>query len=152
MGLVATLKASGLLNSLVDIATKRAKTEKQAEGWIMAVMSIAVLLTTHSIVAILMVTEFTRKTGEQLGVNNIRRANLLSLIACIFPFILPYFIPVILMANMTNTGQDYQIPQVNPLDIGLHNFMSWGLLLMTILTFLTSWGRNKRKTKKQHER
>ena len=46
MGLVAGLKASGLMNTLVDFATARAKTEKQAEGWIVAVMSIAVLLTT----------------------------------------------------------------------------------------------------------
>ena len=145
MGLVATLKASGLLNLLVDIATDRANTQKQGEGWIAGIMSMAVLLTTHSIVAILMVTDFTKKTGEHLNVKSIRRANLLSLVACIFPFILPYFIPVILMANMTNTGQEYDIPHVNPLDIGLHNFMSWGLLLMTLITLLVGWGRTKRK-------
>ena len=145
MGLVATLKASGLLNKLVDIATDRAKTPKQGEAWIATVMSIAVLLTTHSIVAILMVTDFTKKTGERLGVSSIRRANLLSLIACIFPFLLPYFIPVILMANMTSTGQEYDIPQVSPVDIGLHNFMSWGLLLMTLITLLIGRRRIKRK-------
>lgn len=145
MGLVATLKASGLLARLVNIATDRAKTQKQGEGWIVAVMSLAVLLTTHSIVAILMVTDFTKKTGERLGLSTIRRANLLSLIACIFPFVLPYFIPVILMANMTNTGEAYDIPSVSPIDIGLHNFMSWGLLVMTMITFLTGWGRAKAK-------
>ncbi|MEM1338940.1 MAG: Na+/H+ antiporter NhaC family protein [Bacteroidota bacterium] len=145
MGLVATLEASGLLARLVNIATDRAKTQKQGEGWIVAVMTLAVLLTTHSIVAILMVTDFTKKTGERLGLSTIRRANLLSLIACIFPFVLPYFIPVILMANMTNTGEAYDIPSVSPIDIGLHNFMSWGLLVMTMITFLTGWGRAKAK-------
>lgn len=145
MGLVATLKASGLLNRLVDIATNRAKTQKQGEGWIATIMTIAVLLTTHSIVAILMVTDFTKKTGELLGVGNIRRANLLSLVACIFPFVLPYFIPVILMANMTNTGQEYNIPQLSPFDIGLHNFMSWGLLVMLLITLATGWGRPNTK-------
>ncbi len=143
MGLVAGLKASGLMNTLVDFATARAKTEKQAEGWIVAVMSIAVLLTTHSIVAILMVTDFTKKTGEALAVSKIRRANLLSLIACIFPFVLPYFIPVILMANMTNTGQEFGISPVSPIEIGLYNFMAWGLLLMTMVTLVSGWGRNK---------
>ena len=143
MGLVATLKASGIMNKLVDFAAARAKTEKDGEGWIMTVMSMAVLLTTHSIVAILMVTDFTKKTGAKLGVSKIRRANLLSLIACIFPFILPYFIPVILMANMTNTGQEYNIPQVSPLEVGLYNFMSWGLLIMALVTLLFGWGKSK---------
>ncbi|RRQ48096.1 hypothetical protein DZC72_10215 [Maribacter algicola] len=146
MGLVATLKASGLMNRLVDFATAQAKTEKHAEGWIVTVMSMAVLLTTHSIVAILMVADFTKKTGERLGVSKIRRANLLSLIACIFPFIIPYFIPVILMANMTKTGQEYDIPQVSPLEVGLFNFMSWGLLIMTVITLIFGWGKfNERK-------
>ena len=150
MGLVETLKASGLMNRLVDFAATRAKTEKHAEGWIATVMSMAVLLTTHSIVAILMVTDFTKKTGERLGVSKIRRANLLSLIACIFPFVLPYFIPVILMANMTNTGQEYDIPPVSPLDVGLYNFMSWGLLLMTLITLVFGWGKAK-KIKENNE-
>ena len=143
MGLVASLKASGIMDKLVAFAAARAKTEKHAESWIVTVMSMAVLLTTHSIVAILMVTDFTKKTGEQLGVSKIRRANLLSMVACIFPFLLPYFIPVILMANMTSTGQEFDIPPVSPLEIGLYNFMSWGLLLMALFTLIFGWGRNK---------
>lgn len=143
MGLVAPLKASGLMDSLVRFAASRAHTVRQGEGWIVAVMSGAVLLTTHSIVAILMVTDFTKKTGSQLGVSKIRRANLLSLIACVFPFVGPYFIPVILMANMTNTGQEFDIPSVSPLDVGLYNFMSWGLLLMALITLLSGWGRTQ---------
>jgi Na+/H+ antiporter NhaC len=149
MGLVATLKASGLLDRLVDLAAKRSSTNKQGEGWIAAVMSLAVLFTTHSIVAILMVTDFSKKTGERLGINSIRRANLLSLIACIFPFLLPYFIPVILMANVTNTGAEYGFAQVSPIAIGFNNFMSWGLLLVALITLLLGWGRAERKT--QHE-
>ncbi|MFD0799419.1 Na+/H+ antiporter NhaC family protein [Maribacter chungangensis] len=147
MGLVATLKASGLMDSLVDFAATRAITEKHAEGWIATVMSFAVLLTTHSIVAILMVTDFTKKTGERLGVSKIRRANLLSLVACIFPFVLPYFIPVILMANMTNTGTEFGIAAVSPIAVGVHNFMSWGLLLMALITLVFGWGKTKNNSK-----
>ena len=147
MGLVATLKASGLMTHLVDFAALRAKTKKQAESWIAGVMSAAVLLTTHSIVAILMVTDFSNKTGEKLGVAKIRRANLLSLMACIFPFILPYFIPVILMANMTASGKEFGIPQVGPLEVGLYNFMSWGLLLMALMTLFFGFGNNKNNDK-----
>lgn len=145
MGLVATLKASGIMTKLVDFAALRAKTKKHAEGWIASVMSVAVLLTTHSIVAILMVTDFSNKTGDKLKVPKIRRANLLSLVACVFPFLLPYFIPVILMSNMTNTGQEFGIPQVSPLDVGLYNFMSWGLLVIALLTIFFGFGKLKNK-------
>ena len=143
MGLVATLKASGLMDKLVDFASVRADTIAKGEGWIVGVMSGALLLTTHSIVAILMVTDFTKSTGQKLGVSKIRRSNLLSLIACVFPFVIPYFIPVILMANMTNTGQEFDIPSVSSLEVGLYNFMSWGLLLMTLITLLFGWGRTQ---------
>ncbi len=143
MGLVATLKASGIMTKLVDFAASHAKTKNHAEGWIAGVMSAAVLLTTHSIVAILMVTDFSNKTGDKFGVPRIRRANLLSLVACIFPFLLPYFIPVILMANMTNSGQEFGIPQVSPLQVGLYNFMSWGLLIIALMTIIFGFGKTK---------
>ncbi len=146
MGLVATLKASGLMTRLIDFAAARAKTEKHAELWISSIISMAVLLTTHSIVAILMVTDFTKTTGEKFGISKTRRANLLSLIACIFPFLLPYFIPVILMANMTNTGREFGIEQVSPIAIGMHNCMSWGLLLVALATVLFGIGRQKQLT------
>ncbi|MFT5737001.1 MAG: Na+/H+ antiporter NhaC [Maribacter sp.] len=114
-------------------------------------MSMAVLLTTPSIVPILLVTDFTKKPGEQLGVSTIRRANLLRLIACIFPFVLPYFIPVILMENMTNTGKEFGIPQVSPFEVGLYNFMSWDLLLMALITLLFGWGRTKLQNEEEED-
>ncbi|MGK0493996.1 MAG: Na+/H+ antiporter NhaC, partial [Maribacter sp.] len=69
MGLVATLKTSGLMDKLVDFAATRANTQKHAKGWVAGIMSMAVLLTTPSIVPILLVTDFTKKPGEQLGVS-----------------------------------------------------------------------------------
>ena len=70
----------------------------------------AVLLTTHSIVAILTVADFSNKTGAQMELSGKRRANLLSLVACVFPFLLPYFIPVILMASTTASGAEFGVP------------------------------------------
>ena len=144
MGLVATLKASGLVKKLVHFAEKHSHTKKQAEGWITGTVWAAVMLTTHSIVAILMVAEFTNKTGEKMGILPQRRANILSLVVCVFPFLLPYFIPVILMANTTNSGSDFGIPMVSPLDAGMYNFVAWSLLLMTILTVLFGYGKNSK--------
>ena len=67
MGLVATLKASGLIDQLVTFAERRSKTKRQAEGWIASTVGAAVLLTTHSIVAILMISEFAKKNGRTDG-------------------------------------------------------------------------------------
>ncbi|NJN40964.1 MAG: hypothetical protein HC811_00655 [Flammeovirgaceae bacterium] len=142
MGLVATLKASGLIMRLVMFAEKRSKTRQHAEYWISGAVGGAVLLTTHSIVAILMVAEFVNRTGERMGIHGQRRANLLSLVVCVFPFLLPYFIPVILMANTTQSGKEFGIEAVAPLQVGLYNFVSWALLIMVILV-LFGYGRNE---------
>ena len=144
MGLVGTLKASGLINHLVTFAADHSKTRKQAEAWISGSVGAAVLLTTHSIVAILTVAEFANNTGKKMGISSIRRANLLSLVCCVFPFILPYFIPVILMSNMTSSGSEFGIPKIAPLQVGLYNFVSWGLLAVLIIVVIFGWG-DKRK-------
>lgn len=143
MGLVATLKASGLINRLVQFAEGNSKTKGHAEAWIAGTVGGAVLLTTHSIVAILMVAEFANKTGERMGLRPIRRANILSLIVCVFPFLLPYFIPVILMANTTSSGQEFGIPSVAPLEAGLYNFVAWALMGVAIFVVGIGFGRTK---------
>lgn len=145
MGLVATLKASGLVEKLVRFAEKHSDTQKQAEGWIAGTVWAAVMLTTHSVVAILTVAEFAHKTGDKMEIAPQRRANIMSLVVCIFPFLLPYFIPVILMANTTNSGATFGIPAVSPLETGMYNFVAWGLLLMTILTLFFGYGRKRNK-------
>lgn len=143
MGMVATLKSSGLVDRLVAFASGRTHNARQAESWIAASAGSAVLLTTHSIVAILMVSEFARHTGEKMQVSAIRRANILSMVVCVFPFLLPYFIPVILMANTSNSGAEYGIAPVSTLEAGMYNFIAWGLLLMVLLTIAAAYGRKQ---------
>ncbi|WP_273567401.1 hypothetical protein [Maribacter halichondriae] len=71
------------------------------------------------------------------------------MIACVFPFLLPYFIPVILMANMTSTGKEFGIPQVSPFEVGLYNFTSWGLLLAVLITVI--FGVDSTKEKQEND-
>ena len=141
MGLVATLKAGGVVERLVRYAEQRSHSVGQAEAWIGGAVGAAVLLTTHSIVAILTVAEFANRTGERTGLSPRRRANLLSLVVCAFPFLLPYFIPVILMANTTVAGRDFGLPTVSPLEAGLYNFVAWGLLVTAVVSILFGYGR-----------
>jgi len=142
MGLVSTLKASGLLSRLVEFSAKRSRTLRHTEAWISGAVGVAVLLTCHSIVAILTVGEYALEAGERIGLHRYRRANLLSLVVCTFPFMLPYFIPVILMANTTTAGMEYGIPPVSPLQTGLHNFISWALLAMVLFAVISGFGRH----------
>ncbi len=141
MGLVATLTASGILQKLVDFSLKKSRSVKSAEAWIIGSVSAAVLLTCHSIVAILTVGDFSRLIGERKGIHRYRRANLLSLSVSIYPFILPYFIPVILMASTTVSGTSYGISPVSPLQTGIYNFFSWAVLLVLFVALVFGYGR-----------
>jgi Na+/H+ antiporter NhaC len=142
MGLIASVKASGLLERLSNFSSQKIKTARQAEGWIVGSMMLIVLVTAHSVVAVLSASEFVRRAGEQMNINKYRRANLMGLVVCTLPFILPYFIPVILMSSATLSGADFNIPTVSPLDVGLHNFFSWSLLLVTFFAVVTGYGRH----------
>lgn len=130
MGLVGTLVATGLQDSLVDLARRKARTVRATEISIVVAVSIAVLLTTHSVVAMLAVGAFARETGARFGLSAYRRANLLDVTVCTYPFLLPYFLPTILMASATASGGDFGMPRLGPLEVGLFNLYSWGLLAM----------------------
>jgi Na+/H+ antiporter NhaC len=92
---------------------------------------------------VLSASEFVRQAGEQMNINKYRRANLMGLVVCTFPFIFPYFIPVILMSNATLSGAAFNIPGVSPLQVGLHNFFSWALMLITFFAVITGFGRHR---------
>ena len=48
--------------------------------------SAAVMLTTHSVMAILAVGDVVRDSGRRAGVGRFRRANLLDMTVCTYPF------------------------------------------------------------------
>jgi Na+/H+ antiporter NhaC len=143
VGLVATLEATGLMRRLVELARGRAGSARGAEVWIVAVVTLVVLLTTHSVVAILAVGEFTKETGERFGLTAYRRANLLDVTVCTWPFLLPYFLPTLLAASATASGAVVAMPRVPPLAAGLHNAYSWALVGMVLLAVATGYGRSE---------
>lgn len=141
MGLVAGLERAGVVEGLVRAATRGASTPGQAEWRIFATVSGAVILTTHAAVAILSVGELTRDAGRAFGLSAYRRANLLDVTVCTYPFLLPFFIPTILAASTTAGLDGFGMPRLSAWSVGLHNAHSWGLLLILILAMATGWGR-----------
>jgi len=134
MGLVGGLEASGLLKRIIRWMEARARSAAGAEWWIFGAISTATILTTHSAVAILTVGPLTRSVGEGAGIGAYRRANILDVTVCTYPFLLPFFIPTILAASMTGGGVG--MPPVSPLDAGLHNVHSWGLLVVLLASLV----------------
>jgi Na+/H+ antiporter NhaC len=132
MGLVGGLEASGLLDSLVSWLGARASSARSAGWWIFGSVSAATILTTHSAVAILAVGSLARRLGEGAGVGAYRRANILDVTVCTYPFLLPFFIPTILAASMTAGTPG--MPRISPWSVGLHNVHSWGLLVTMLVS------------------
>jgi len=132
MGLVGGLEATGLLARVIGWMRDRARTGRGAEWWIFGSVSAATVLTTHSAVAILTVGPLTRAVGESSGVGAYRRANILDVAVCTYPFLFPFFIPTILAASMTSGAG--AMPRLSPWDVGLHNVHSWGLLLVLLFS------------------
>ena len=146
MGLVAGVEATGIIARVVSFAGSRIRSPRGAEAWIFAAVSAVVLLTTHSVVAILTVGRFTSETGEAFGIDRYRRANILDITVCTYPFLLPFFIPTILIASTTSAGAEFGLPRVSALQAGLYNFHSWALLAVVVTAIVTGWGRRAAST------
>ncbi len=143
VGLVATLQASGTLERVVQWATRDSGSVRATEVWIVAAVTVAVLLTTHSIVAMLTVGEMARQSGERVGLSAYRRANLLDMTVCTWPFLLPYCIPTILASSASVSGVGFGMPRISPFTVGMHNTYSWALLVVVILAVVTGYGRRE---------
>jgi len=141
MGLIGPVQASGALDRLIASVATGALTERRAESVMVGIVTAAVFLTTHSIVAILAVGPMVRRLGAASGITAYRRANLLDLTVCVWPFLLPWFLPTILAASVTSG--DAALPLVSPLAAGLHNTYAWALLVTVVAAVATGYGRSR---------
>ena len=143
MGVVSGVEESGVVDDWLHRLRDRTPSPQRAEWWIFGAISGAVVLTTHAVVAILSVGKITREVGESAGISAYRRANLLDMAVCTYPFLFPFFVPVILAASTTASGEAFGLSRVPPLTVGLLNFHSWGLLLMLLFAIATGFGRSE---------
>lgn len=140
VGLVAAIDASRLLDRLAarrGAAPGAAAAELRIVAWLTA----AVVLTTHSVVAILAVGSYAAAVGGRAGLGPYRRANLLDLTACTWPFLLPFFLPTILAAG--TTAQGGAMPRLSPAEAGLYNAYSWALVAMLVWAVGFGYGRGE---------
>ena len=139
MALIGPLQASGTLDRLVARSVA-APEVRRAEWTIVGLVTLATFLTTHSVVAMLAVGPVVQRVGSAAGVTAYRRANLLDLTVCTWPFLLPWFLPTILAASVTGGGG---LPPVSPGAAGLHNTYAWALLMTVAIAVTTGYGRRR---------
>ena len=144
MGIVGAAREAGVLDRLVrEPGAATAEAPRRAELRIFGITSAAVIVTTHSVMAILAVGDLVRKAGRRAGIGRFRRANLLDMTVCTYPFLFPFFIPTILASSATGSGAAFGVPRVTALDAGLANPYSWALLAVIITAIVTGWGRSE---------
>jgi Na+/H+ antiporter NhaC len=146
MGIVGAAQEAGIPDRLARGPRRTAETVRAAELRIFGVTSLAVLLTTHSVMAILAVGDLVRDSGRRAGIGRFRRANLLDMTVCTYPFLLPFFIPTILAASATASGEAFGIPRVSALEAGFANIYSWALLGVMLAAIWTGLGRSEADT------
>ncbi len=146
MGIVGAAQEGGILDRLAQGPGRTVETARAAELRIFGVTSVAVLLTTHSVMAILAVGDLVRDSGRRAGIGRFRRANLLDMTVCTYPFLLPFFIPTILAASATASGESFGIPRVSALEAGLANTYSWALLGVMLVAIWAGLGRSEPDT------
>ncbi len=142
VGLVAVLDASGAVARALTVSGP-AGSVAGAEVRIVAMLTLAVVFTTHSVVAILAVGPYVAALGRQRGIPAYRRANLLDLTACTWPFLLPFFLPTILASSASASGAAAGMPRVSPFAAGMHNGYAWALVLMLVVAVVTGYGRRE---------
>ena len=144
MGIVGAAQEAGLVDRLAGARGpwRAAPTARRVEFGIFGMTSAAVMLTTHSVMAILAVGDVVRDSGRRAGVGRFRRANLLDMTVCTYPFLLPFFIPTILAASATASGEAFGVPRVSALEAGLANAYSWALLGVILVAITTGLGRS----------
>lgn len=143
IGLVGALQASTSVEGALRWARTNTLSPRRAELWIVGAVSGAVLLTTHSVVAILTVGAFVREVGGRAGLSAYRRANLLDMTVCTYPFLLPYFLPTILASSASQSGVPYGMPRVSPFTVGMMNTYAWTLVATVMIAITTGYGRGE---------
>ena len=143
MGVVGAVQDAGMLERLLQERADAPESPRRTELRIFGVTSVAVVVTTHSVMAILAVGDLVRRAGRTAGIGRFRRANLLDMTVCTYPFLLPFFIPTILASSATGSGEPYGIPRVTALEAGLANPYSWALLCVLLIAIVTGLGRTE---------
>ena len=143
MGLVATVEAAGFVDRLVA-ATQglAARSPRGAELLIVAVLS--AVAGRHDPQRRGDPRRGALRPGDRasgLGLTAYRRANLLDLTACTWPFLLPWCIPTILAASTTAAGRSGCRSRRST--VGLRNAYSWALVAAVGLAILTGFGRTE---------
>lgn len=139
------LIASGCMEKVVDwLNNKVIKSEAGAEVSIFALSTVfGILIAAINTIANICVAPFVNAIGRKYDLHPTRRANILAMTICSFPFFLPYGGCVLLLlgglSSMTDTYSF--LPVLGASDMMFTVFYSWIIWIMMLVCCITGIGR-----------
>ena len=99
-GMLGLVKATGGINWLLEVMTRRVKSQRGAKAVIASLVSVVNICTANNTVAILTVGSLSRKISERYGIGGARTASLLDTCSCIVQCLIPYGAQTLLAVGM----------------------------------------------------
>lgn len=99
-GMLGLVKATGGIDWLLEVMTRRIKTQRGAKAVIASLVSVVNVCTANNTVAILTVGSLSRKISERYHIGGARTASLLDTCSCIVQCLIPYGAQTLLAVGM----------------------------------------------------
>lgn len=99
-GMLGLVKATGGINWLLEVMTRRVKSQRGAKAVIASLVSVVNICTANNTVAILTVGSLSRKISDRYHIGGARTASLLDTCSCIVQCLIPYGAQTLLAVGM----------------------------------------------------
>lgn len=137
--LLGVMQASGVIEDISQFLLRLVRGKRSTEFVAGASIGILGWITGVTAVGMVAVGDVIKELGEKYGVNEFRRANLMSCWGLAMTTLAPWTVHAVLPASLANGSADVA---VTPLTIVTHNFYSISLLIIMILAIITGYGAN----------
>lgn len=140
------LVKSGCMDDAVNILNE--KIIKSPAGAELAIFTLAsvfgILIAAINTIANICVAPFVNAIGRKHGLHPYRRANILAMVICSFPFFLPFGGCVLLLLGGLSSVQDTYtfLPTLKPTDMMFTAFYCWVIWGISLLSCVLGWGRS----------
>lgn len=99
-GMLGLVKATGGINWLLEVMTRRVKSQRGAKAVIASLVSVVNICTANNTVAILTVGSLSHRISERYDIGGARTASLLDTCSCIVQCLIPYGAQTLLAVGM----------------------------------------------------
>ncbi|MFQ5789171.1 MAG: Na+/H+ antiporter NhaC family protein [Acidobacteriota bacterium] len=137
------MEASGTLEKLGDGIAKLARGPRSVEIATVLATGVLSMVTGVISVAIISIGDVVKTMGLKFKVDGYRRANLMDCAGATFCYIVPWTVHAIVPAMLAGANNPLESgTPVSPLAVPMHNFYSWVMLAMLVISIVSGYGRS----------